>query len=547
MTVAMRIIGGGGESLDYRLSVINAARKIRSETLIASAETPGDDRTGSEVTLYIDFYEAPNRRDAQTSLKKLFSSSFAQTKGALLQRAKAALTNSAAPRDANSAWTMSKTFAYPENIWVSIYLPNYKMSHFASAVVLATAELLKYAGRKAAFLSRASLRGIYVGDIVASSSMRHSGGDGRFVWRKPLFFELIRCALILSHDRNLIADYCHTPEPTYTQALIARICEANGAQCFEIGARGEVRFSTAGLVGRHRLRARVEPVDAELDFDSLVTLAEDFSEKRLNELLFHRYIVEPRKAEWPPFVQQSLAPERVGSVNALVFLHDFGDGQYIGGLDGFVDLVDWAVFTLESLLEFGTAVTVRPHPHSQYSVNPAAVQSIRNRVRDSRVSYVSPNVTLRSLLALPNSFGITHHGTIAPELAAAGIRCLSSEMSPWSTNWCFSDVWSSPTEYLELLGEAANNPSLSARNQLLRKAEVGRYLQAQRISDGFEHTNLAIHDRLIRSTAKLAEDFGKRDIYPAIINELAKLSPSEHFALLSNPSSLMFCKQPRLP
>jgi hypothetical protein len=127
------------------------------------------------------------------------------------------------------------------------------------------------------------------------------------------------------------------------------------------------------------------------------------------------------------------------------------------GLDGFEDLYDWTVVTIDECLgnrHIGR-VLIKGHPNIELvtvSADKHAVERLRRRFQhEPRVAFIDPRTDIKALTSLGLVYGITHHGSVAEELVAVGLPVIASSTAPWKKNYPFLRLWDSPSEYVAIL------------------------------------------------------------------------------------------------
>jgi hypothetical protein len=130
----------------------------------------------------------------------------------------------------------------------------------------------------------------------------------------------------------------------------------------------------------------------------------------------------------------------------VLFLHQFEDGQYSFGYDGFDDIFEWSIFTIDNLINNNniSKVFIKSHPNAsnaKYPGDEIAIKNIADKYSgNNKVIWLD---TICGPLALKNPglfIGITKHGSIAEELAAADIFNISSVCSRWTDVYKFSKI-----------------------------------------------------------------------------------------------------------
>lgn len=141
----------------------------------------------------------------------------------------------------------------------------------------------------------------------------------------------------------------------------------------------------------------------------------------------------------------------------VVFLHQFEDGQYCFGYDGFNDIYEWTVFTIDTLIKNPNIkkIFIKSHPNAssaKYPGDEIAIKNIINKYRDIiRVEWLDSSCGPLSLKNPGIFIGVTKHGSIAEELSSIDISNISSICSRWADNYKFSKIWRSKDDYQNIL------------------------------------------------------------------------------------------------
>jgi hypothetical protein len=127
------------------------------------------------------------------------------------------------------------------------------------------------------------------------------------------------------------------------------------------------------------------------------------------------------------------------------------------GLDGFEDLYEWTVVSIDECLgnrHIGR-VLVKEHPNIDLATFPGdkhAVERLRTRYhQESKLKYIDRRTDIKALRSLGLLYGITNHGSVAEELVAVGLPVIASSKGPWGKGYPFLHLWHSPEEYIAVL------------------------------------------------------------------------------------------------
>lgn len=163
--------------------------------------------------------------------------------------------------------------------------------------------------------------------------------------------------------------------------------------------------------------------------------------------------------------------------NFIIYAHSFTDTQMALGYDGFKNVYDWIVFTLERILS-GPAksrVWIKAHPNffpdreSDAAKTDRVIWSKLVKRFEEYVEVIDSKATNYDVLRqfeTSKTLLISHHGNALIEGAWMGFSSVSSGLAEWATNYTFSETWLSREEYSEILSTASakNLDSTSKEN-----------------------------------------------------------------------------------
>lgn len=327
---------------------------------------------------------------------------------------------------------------------------------------------------------RSHVRGVHVGDLVASTALttqhRLTRGLRTFINLSSCYTQAAATIdAALRVGRTFETDFTMSVEPTYLPMVLPRALYSRG-----VPALLETR-TDAFVVANPNL----EPGDRDSVWVRHQRIVPPGAEVACDRACGHLDLVRSRLMllRSRDTIQTSRTlTELVGSADsiAVLFLHDFGDGQFFYGFDEFGDLSSWACAVIDIVLE-ETNCTVLVKSHSIVKplyrrVNEAALQDLMRRYSYSpRVRFLtvptSPQLLAEHLEDI-EWFGITKHGTISEELPIIGRACISSRLGPWGIGHDFSWRYSDKRELRELV---RNSVSLGRPNDW--RNELCVYLQ----------------------------------------------------------------------
>jgi hypothetical protein len=169
---------------------------------------------------------------------------------------------------------------------------------------------------------------------------------------------------------------------------------------------------------------------------------------------------------------------------ALIYAHSFTDAQLAFGFDGFKNVFDWLVFTVDELVALTPAVrvVVKSHPNF-FSTDESGTQAMDKKVWDEfcrryakeveLINHPVDNYKILSNLNPMSTVLFSHHGNALVEGAYMGFQSVSSVSSTWGLKYTFSNVWSSRQQYQKLISEVF---SVLATSESKRASAV-RYAQ----------------------------------------------------------------------
>ena len=311
-------------------------------------------------------------------------------------------------------------------------------------------------------------RDVPVGDLVASETIGLNSSAGGSL-RRCGFMALFGCLVDVIYTVDYIlgrtwnaqgSAYVTTSETTYLEELYRRTLKLRGFSMLEL-------YDYSG-------RLRVVGPDEEMPNPFIVRGRDGEALSAHQHDRTWRYLAgrvsDAGKHLWYMSVgQNSSEREHVvseqgravvrddQSLTVVIFLHSFDDAQYIFGLDGFEDLYEWTVVTINECLgnrEIGR-VLIKEHPNIDLATFPSDKHAVR-RLRscfqhEPKIEFIDRRTNIKTLTSLGLVYGITHHGSVAEELVAVGLPVIASSTAPWGKNYPFLRLWDSPSEYVAIL------------------------------------------------------------------------------------------------
>jgi hypothetical protein len=142
---------------------------------------------------------------------------------------------------------------------------------------------------------------------------------------------------------------------------------------------------------------------------------------------------------------------------AVVFLHAFSDAAFCYGLDGFKDLMDWTLTTINTLLENNKIdkILIKPHPNISFDYYPSdqnAMLYLKSFFRNNdKVLFLAKNCSLIAICNLKNIIGITRHGSVAEEMTYLNKPVIAYRFGPWKNYHEFLITWENSIHYQNIL------------------------------------------------------------------------------------------------
>jgi len=107
----------------------------------------------------------------------------------------------------------------------------------------------------------------------------------------------------------------------------------------------------------------------------------------------------------------------LNNFKGIVFLHDFFDSPHIYPEMLFTDFYEWAVYTIETIIEENLNIAVKPHPN-QTIESSKIVELFKKKY--SRISWIDTNISNLDIFHSNIEFGVSVYGTVLHELAYFG-------------------------------------------------------------------------------------------------------------------------------
>jgi hypothetical protein len=306
---------------------------------------------------------------------------------------------------------------------------------------------------------RLRVKGIHVGDVVASTALTKFP----LLSREPRALRAL--ARTLARAETIVrrvhreplgkVHYVLSAEPSYLPMLGPRIMETHGVQPL-LGDRRDALIAVSGSLQHAYPHSSQIREQMRIRRDAGVPPCEGMCE-HLQRVRLRMDLLSGQDS--PGMCPQLIRIAKSRKAIAVLFLHDFGDGQFLYGYDEFGDLFSWVTYVIDTLIqESDCTVLVKTHSiikPSYRTLNNAAVARLKQRYKlQQRVSFLEYPVSpmhIAETLKDCHWFGVTRHGTIAEELPLIGRACIASTLSPWGDRFRFVWPYSSKSELNNLL------------------------------------------------------------------------------------------------
>jgi hypothetical protein len=318
-----------------------------------------------------------------------------------------------------------------------------------------------------AFL-RSRYREVQIGDLVASETIAASpaaGGSLQCCGMPSLFGCLVDAVYMVDYILSRTwkghgCSYVTTSETSYLDEIYRRTLRVRGFNLLELqDYTGRLRVITPGEEWPNPFVARTwrgETLSRHQRECAQQYLAERVTDPGRH--LWDMYVGRNSRAKDSVLDERGSAIARDDrSLTVIICLHCFDDAQYWLGLDGFEDLYEWTVVSIDECLgnrQIGH-ILLKDHPNvdsAGFSGNRRAVERLRERYQhEPRITVLDRHTNIEALASLGLVYGITSFGRVAEELVAVGIPVIASSKGPWGKSYPFLRMWDSPDEYASIL------------------------------------------------------------------------------------------------
>jgi|TARA_B110000114_G_scaffold177178_1_gene208674 hypothetical protein len=156
----------------------------------------------------------------------------------------------------------------------------------------------------------------------------------------------------------------------------------------------------------------------------------------------------------------------------IIYAHAFTDAQLIFGYDGYANMRDWLIETINILKKLKKPVIIKPHPnfydYSLLNLNKKNKEKnisykdhqmylkIKNMYNDSKIHFLDEpyfNMEFLNKLNKKKHTIITHHSSAILECCYMGFKCISSKSTVWDEKIKLTNSFSSRIQNKKILSK----------------------------------------------------------------------------------------------
>jgi hypothetical protein len=339
-----------------------------------------------------------------------------------------------------------------------------------------------------------SYRGVHIGDLVGSQALRNYPSAGGSINEcQGLWPTLLLAVGIIDYINKLpdelLENSCVVvPDASYLPGLYKRALAEKGANILELHHYSEEFLLVSQPAHEWNPKLVNRQGRASLTASEREKVQRYFEERMATPERHLPYMTVGVNHDDPNVrdIHGRLIDFQPSGNVAVLYLHSFDDGQYWYGIDGFDDIYHWTTYTIEELLKNTDVdkVLIKPHPNVDYIEYPGdriAMTRLTSHYQGlGKLVFLSKAVSAQSLLVKTKFLGITHHGSVAEELAFLNVPVIASAFAPWGKSYDFLHTWSNPLEYRQLLTRFKDLYSI---NRSIRCAEeLGQFILDYRLN-----------------------------------------------------------------
>lgn len=308
------------------------------------------------------------------------------------------------------------------------------------------------------------------GSLVASTFLRTKpkyGGEFKYslglflIFKKAILNILISPKIIKKVKKK--NSYIILPEPVYLQVLWKKIFLKNGITAIETHHYKGFSKLNEDYKNAYPWIAEKKKIK-KIDNETMNKITTFFKKRFYTPEQVMSYMIKEntnnnKKKEILNIFNKKIILNK-DDLYSVVFLHSFSDAQYCFGYDGFLDIYEWTIFTIDKCLENKNfqKILIKPHPGLDYIKYPGdkiGVEKIINRYENNpKVEILKKDVSVVNLFKNQKYIvGFTHHGSVAEEITFLKKKVVGYVNGTWGSNFKFLETWKNKNEYNKILSK----------------------------------------------------------------------------------------------
>ncbi len=211
-------------------------------------------------------------------------------------------------------------------------------------------------------------------------------------------------------------------------------------------------------------------------------------QKKKVKKIIKKTLTDPNFIPWMQMVKFKKPKKEINYNNFqyIVYAQAFTDAQLVFGYDGYANMSDWLISTVEILKKLKKPIIVKPHPNfydylllnldQKNKQNNISYQDhqmylkIKNMYNDPNIHFLDEpysNVEFIKKLNKKKHVIITHHSSAILECCYLGFKCISSRSTFWNKKIKLTNAYSNRIEYKKILKKNFKNLRYSNPTEVL--------------------------------------------------------------------------------
>ncbi len=180
-----------------------------------------------------------------------------------------------------------------------------------------------------------------------------------------------------------------------------------------------------------------------------------------------KVIQRPDIIPWMKSIKFKKSNRKFEKITHLIYAHSFTDGQMLYGYDGFINVYDWLIFTINELSKNkNNKIMIKAHPFFFDAKFPNLMMKydrklflkIADKYKDNKnVIFIKEPIKNSDLLYQLNkrkTILISHHGSAILEGLFLKFKCISSISTFWSSKFKVTNNWKNQQTYKKILNKS---------------------------------------------------------------------------------------------